>query len=267
MGNSEVGHLNLGAGAIVTQDLLRIDEAVEDGTLAENEVLRAALRATRPRVHLLGLVSDGGVHASTDHLKALIELAGREGVADVVIHAFTDGRDTAPTGGADVPRRGRRAGAGARIGDGHRALLRDGPRQALGPHASWPTTCSCTARPSSAPTAARRPCAQAYERGETDEFIKPTLVGRRGARIRDGDAVIFFNFRPDRARQITHARALRRARARPRHAHHAHRVPGGLGLPGRVPARARPDVTLASTLAERGIAPAARGRDREVRRT
>ena len=110
MGNSEVGHLNLGAGAIVPQDLARIDKAVEDGTLAENEVLHAALKDA-PRVHLIGLVSDGGVHSSDRHLKALIELVG-EGA---IVHAFTDGRDTSPKGGAkylaDVESWGGRVGS------------------------------------------------------------------------------------------------------------------------------------------------------------
>ena len=136
MGNSEVGHLNLGAGAVVPQDLLRIDKAVEDGSLAENEVILEALRAA-PRVHLIGLVSDGGVHSSDRHLKALIELAAKEGVEDLVIHAFTDGRDTGPKSGAKMLatvqewlRGGRRRPD--RLGD--RALLRDGPRHALGPH-------------------------------------------------------------------------------------------------------------------------------------
>src|SRR5690242_18310709 len=98
MGNSEVGHLNLGAGAIVPQDLARIDRAVEDGTLAENEVLREAMHDA-PRVHLIGLVSGGGVHSSIRHLEALVRLAGERGVEDLVIHAFTDGRDTSPTSG------------------------------------------------------------------------------------------------------------------------------------------------------------------------
>jgi 2,3-bisphosphoglycerate-independent phosphoglycerate mutase len=97
MGNSEVGHLNLGAGAVVKQDLLRIDEAIEDGSFYENEALKAALAADR--VHLLGLVSDGGVHSSLDHLRALIDLAGRHNAPEVVVHAFTDGRDTAPDSG------------------------------------------------------------------------------------------------------------------------------------------------------------------------
>src|SRR6185312_840034 len=99
MGNSEVGHLNLGAGAVVKQDLTRIDEAVENGTLADNEVLGEAMSGAE-RVHLIGLVSDGGVHSGWKHLRALIEMAAKHDVADLVIHAFTDGRDTLPHGGA-----------------------------------------------------------------------------------------------------------------------------------------------------------------------
>src|SRR4029450_13017088 len=98
MGNSEVGHLNLGAGAVVKQDLTRIGEAVEDGTLEENELLRAAVEDA-PRVHLIGLVSDGGVHSGWSHLEALIAMAG-EAAPEVVVHAFTDGRDTLPDSGA-----------------------------------------------------------------------------------------------------------------------------------------------------------------------
>src|SRR5437588_183501 len=98
MGNSEVGHLNLGAGAIVKQDLLRIDEAVRTGALAENPVLRAAMAGER--VHLIGLVSDGGVHSGLGHLEALIGLAAELEVPELIVHAFTDGRDTLPTSGA-----------------------------------------------------------------------------------------------------------------------------------------------------------------------
>ena len=131
MGNSEVGHLNLGAGAVVKQDLLRIDEAIEDGSFFENEALKAA--CTRERLHLLGLVSDGGVHSSMDHLRALIELAGREGVSDVVVHAFTDGRDTQPGQRRAARGRGRELGRRADR-HGERPLLRDGPRHPLGAH-------------------------------------------------------------------------------------------------------------------------------------
>jgi 2,3-bisphosphoglycerate-independent phosphoglycerate mutase len=99
MGNSEVGHLNLGAGAVVRQDLVRIDDAIADGSLAENEALRRAFEGVG-RVHLLGLVSDGGVHSSLEHLRALLEVGGTLGVPDLVVHAFTDGRDTLPHAGA-----------------------------------------------------------------------------------------------------------------------------------------------------------------------
>src|SRR5436309_7552118 len=118
MGNSEVGHLNLGAGSIVTQDLSRIDEAVERGELAHNDVLRDALSGSE-RVHLIGLVSDGGVHSGFGHLRGLIELAASTEVPDLVLHAFTDGRDTLPTSGAgylaEVQRWMEAAGAG-RVG-------------------------------------------------------------------------------------------------------------------------------------------------------
>ena len=200
MGNSEVGHLNLGAGAIVRQDLLRIDESIADGSLAENETLRAACRAAR--VHLLGLVSAGGVHASMGHLRALIELAGREGAPDVVIHAFTDGRDTNPDSGAGYVAEVEGWG-GARIASvTGRYYAMDRDRRWDRTKLAWDAIVHGRAEFSadSGEAAVRA----AYERGETDEFIKPTLVGDEG-RIRSGDSVVFFNFRPDRARQLTRA--------------------------------------------------------------
>ena len=118
MGNSEVGHLNLGAGAVVKQDLTRIDEAVANGTLADNDMLRAAVDGFE-RIHLIGLVSDGGVHSSQEHLHALLRMIAAEAPdADVVVHAFTDGRDTSPTGGAEYLRALQSvcAETGARIG-------------------------------------------------------------------------------------------------------------------------------------------------------
>src|SRR4051812_15498589 len=120
MGNSEVGHLNLGAGAVVKQDLMRIDEAAASGALADNEALTAAMTAARDggRLHLLGLVSDGGVHSSLDHLHSLIRLAADLDVEDIVLHAFTDGRDTLPDSGAGFVERaeGWLRDAGGRIG-------------------------------------------------------------------------------------------------------------------------------------------------------
>ena len=202
MGNSEVGHLNLGAGAVVKQDLLRIDEAIDDGSFFRNEVLRAACQAER--LHLLGLVSAGGVHASMDHLKALIELARDQGVQDVVIHAFTDGRDTNPDSGAGYVAEVERL-PGARVASvtgRYYAMDRDKrwDRTALSRDALVEGGAEFSADSGEAAVRA------AYERGETDEFIKPTLVGEEG-RIRPGDSVVFFNFRPDRARQLTAALA------------------------------------------------------------
>jgi 2,3-bisphosphoglycerate-independent phosphoglycerate mutase len=244
MGNSEVGHLNLGAGAVVKQDLLRIDEAIEDGSFLENEVLREACRTER--LHLLGLVSAGGVHASMAHLKALVELAGREGVPDVVIHAFTDGRDTNPDSGAGYL-------AEVEAWEGARIATVSGRYYAMDRDTRWDRTklaydalvegdAEFSADTGEAAVRA------AYERGETDEFIKPTLVGGEG-RVRPGDGVVFFNFRPDRARQLTSA------------------LSDGVDIdlttlteyqeewdyPVAFPPQ-RPAVTLASTLAARGIA-------------
>jgi 2,3-bisphosphoglycerate-independent phosphoglycerate mutase len=195
MGNSEVGHLNLGAGAIVPQDLARIDAAVQDGSLADNEVLRAAIDGA-PRVHLIGLVSDGGVHSSDRHLKALLDIID----GDVVVHAFTDGRDTSPHGGAKYLKEVE--GWGARIGTvvgRYFAMDRD---------QRWDRTQKALdllveGRAEHHADTAEAAAEQAYERGETDEFIEPTTVGDDDARIRPGDSVIAFNFRPDRMRQLT----------------------------------------------------------------
>jgi 2,3-bisphosphoglycerate-independent phosphoglycerate mutase len=253
MGNSEVGHLNLGAGAIVKQDLLRIDEAIADGSFAENETLRAACRTVR--LHLLGLVSAGGVHASMGHLRALIDLAGRERVPDVVIHAFTDGRDTTPDSGAgyvaDVEGWG-----GARIATvTGRYYAMDRDRRWDRTKLAWDAIVHGRAEftAESGESAVRA----AYARGETDEFIKPTLVGDEG-RIRSGDSVVFFNFRPDRARQLT--RALGEPDFSEFDRGEAQRVrlttlteyQEDWDYPTAFPP-ARPDVTLASLLARRGV--------------
>ena len=207
MGNSEVGHLNLGAGAIVKQDLTRIDEAVANGSLGANEVLRAAMTAA-PRVHLIGLVSDGGVHSSMEHLHALIGLGRELGVGDLVIHAFTDGRDTPPHSGAgflqQVEQWTRDAGCG-RIGTvvgRYYAMDRDRRWDRVAVAYDLLVHGRAEHHADTGADAARA----AYERDETDEFIKPVRVGEE-ARIRPGDSVIAFNFRPDRMREITRALA------------------------------------------------------------
>ncbi|MEX1143075.1 MAG: 2,3-bisphosphoglycerate-independent phosphoglycerate mutase [Thermoleophilaceae bacterium] len=217
MGNSEVGHLNLGAGQVVRQDLTRIDDAVDDGSFAGNQALLAACAQAREsgRLHLLGLVSEGGVHASMGHLRALIELADAEGVPDVVLHAFTDGRDTLPHSGAEYV-----ATVEGWLGEhGGRVATVTGRYYAMDRDRRWDRTklaydAIVHGRPAPLEDGAVTPRAEsgeqavraAYERGETDEFVRPTLVGEEG-RVRDGDAVVFFNFRPDRARQLTRALA------------------------------------------------------------
>jgi 2,3-bisphosphoglycerate-independent phosphoglycerate mutase len=210
MGNSEVGHLNLGAGAVVHQDLTRIDDAVANGSFFDNPVLKQICAAGREsgRLHLLGLVSKGGVHSGWAHLRACIELAARENVPDIVLHAFTDGRDTAPDSGAGYVAEAEEwlRSAGGRVASvtgRYYAMDRDRrwDRIKLAYDAIVHGEAECP-RADSGEAAVRA----AYERGETDEFIKPTLVGDEG-QIRDGDAVLFFNFRPDRARELTRALA------------------------------------------------------------
>jgi 2,3-bisphosphoglycerate-independent phosphoglycerate mutase len=217
MGNSEVGHLNLGAGAVVRQDLTRIDDAVAAGELAENEVLRAALTGAG-RVHLVGLVSDGGVHSSIDHLRALIALAralngertgdgtgaAAAGETDLVVHAFTDGRDTLPHSGVDFLRELDET-VGVRVGSVvGRYWAMDRDRRWDRTQRAYDLLVHGRAehRVDSGEAAVR----EAYARGETDEFIEPTLVGAE-ARISPGDSVVCFNFRPDRMRQLTRALA------------------------------------------------------------
>jgi 2,3-bisphosphoglycerate-independent phosphoglycerate mutase len=207
MGNSEVGHLNLGAGAVVKQDLTRIDEAVEEGTLAANPVLRAAFEGAE-RVHLIGLVSDGGVHSSDRHLRALIALGAQIGAPEVVVHAFTDGRDTLPTSGADHVGRveawcaeGGNARVGTVVG---RYFAMDRDRRWDRVQRAYDLLVH--GRGDHHADAAAVAVRAAYERDETDEFIAPTTVAAE-ARIRPQDSVLAFNFRPDRMREITSALA------------------------------------------------------------
>jgi 2,3-bisphosphoglycerate-independent phosphoglycerate mutase len=258
MGNSEVGHLNLGAGAVIRQDLTRIDDAIADGSFAANPVLRRACAAGRERgrLHLLGLVSDGGVHSSMEHLRALIDLARAEDVPDVVVHAFTDGRDTSPDAGA-------RYLAEVESWGGARIATVTGRYYAMDRDRRWERTrlaydAIVHGRAEHRADTGEAAVRAAYERGETDEFVKPVLVGGEG-RVRDGDAAVFFNFRPDRARQLT--RALTEPGFDEFDRGQAPRVelttltqyhedwPHPAAFPPE-----RPQVTLASFLAARGIA-------------
>ncbi|MDA3786461.1 MAG: 2,3-bisphosphoglycerate-independent phosphoglycerate mutase [Deltaproteobacteria bacterium] len=213
MGNSEVGHLNIGAGRVVYQDFSRINKAVAEGTLAENEVLVKTLDkvvARKSALHLLGLVSDGGVHSHLNHLLALVAAAAARGVEKIFIHAFTDGRDTAPLSGAGymttlvqgLAEIGR--GEVATISGRYYAMDRDNRWQRL--KLVWDAlVAGHGVLDQQEPVAAIK---AAYQRQETDEFIKPIVLQRHHrpvATVHDDDAVLFFNFRADRARQLTRA--------------------------------------------------------------
>jgi 2,3-bisphosphoglycerate-independent phosphoglycerate mutase len=209
MGNSEVGHLNIGAGRVVYQDLTRISLAIEDGSFFENRVLKQACAKAagrQTRLHLMGLVSGGGVHAAMDHLAGLLDLAAREKVGDVVVHAFLDGRDTPPQSAKGylasiqeaMDRFGGRYGV---ISGRYYAMDRDTrwDRVKLAYDALAHGQGFYAADAQAAVDAA-------YGRGETDEFVRPTIVAPElDSRVRDGDVCLFFNFRPDRARELTRA--------------------------------------------------------------
>ena len=207
MGNSEVGHLNLGAGAVVKQDLTRIDDSIADGSFFENAALRAACATAREsrrgRLHAIGLISDGGVHSGWEHIEAVIELAGEEGVSELVLHALTDGRDTAPNGGAgyveELERWLRHVGTVGTVGGRYWGMDRD---------RRWDRT----KRAYDAIVHARAPreegavraIRESYERGVTDEFIEPIVIADYDGAEPD-EPFVFINFRPDRARQLTRA--------------------------------------------------------------
>ncbi len=215
MGNSEVGHTNIGAGRVVYQDLVRINLACEraelDGIAALREACDRAASGDRA-LHLLGLCSDGGVHSSLGHLYALVDLAARRGVRRLYLHAFTDGRDTPPESGAGYLRqieaalKQKKLGKIATVSGRYYAMDRDQrwdrvelAYRALVDGSGLKATSAGAALQAS------------YERRETDEFVVPTVLQENDApvgRIRDGDSVIFFNFRADRARELTRALAL-----------------------------------------------------------
>jgi 2,3-bisphosphoglycerate-independent phosphoglycerate mutase len=212
MGNSEVGHLNLGAGRIVYQDLTRINKAVADGELERNRVLQDALSTARGhRLHLLGLVSDGGVHSHYSHMIALANAAHAAGVGEIFVHAFTDGRDTSPTGGADFLRTCEKElqKSGSKIitvVGRYYAMDRD--RRWDRTKKAWDATVLgrgefCETTPSAA-------AERQYSAGKTDEFMPPLVFALSNEqRIRDDDTVLFFNFRADRARQLSQAFLLK----------------------------------------------------------
>jgi 2,3-bisphosphoglycerate-independent phosphoglycerate mutase len=212
MGNSEVGHLNLGAGRIVYQDLTRINKAIAGGELGRNRVLQDALTSARGhRLHLLGLVSDGGVHSHYSHMIALANAAHAAGVQEIFVHAFTDGRDTSPTGGAEFLRTCEKELQKS----GGRIITVVGRYYAMDRDRRWDRTKKawdaivlgrgefCESTPSAA-------VERQYSAGKTDEFMPPLIFALPNEqRVRDNDTVLFFNFRADRARQLSQAFLLK----------------------------------------------------------
>jgi len=209
MGNSEVGHMNMGAGRVVYQDYTRIENAIETGELFSNPVLLKTLetaRATGRALHVLGLLSPGGVHSHESQIHALLDMAARTGVKDVLVHAFLDGRDTPPKSAEaslnalEKKCAGLKAGRIASICGRYYAMDRDNRWERLRSAYDLITQGKADYR---AGTAAEG-LEAAYARGETDEFVSATAIGNP-ARVNDGDAVVFMNFRADRARQLTRA--------------------------------------------------------------
>ncbi len=208
MGNSEVGHLNLGAGRVVFQDYTRINLAIEDGSFFRNPVLIEAMDGAKERgsaLHLLGLLSDGGVHSHNAHLYALLKLAKERGLERVWIHAILDGRDVPPRSALgyfrELEEEIRSIGGGKVATVAGRYYSMDRDRRWERTELAYRAMTSGQGFRADGPKEAVR---AGYGRGEDDEFLKPTVVDAEGL-VEDGDSLIFFNFRPDRARQITKA--------------------------------------------------------------
>jgi 2,3-bisphosphoglycerate-independent phosphoglycerate mutase len=212
MGNSEVGHLNLGAGRIVYQDLTRINKAIQDGQFMRNRVLQETFASARGhRLHLLGLVSDGGVHSHYLHMVALANAAHAAGVTEILVHALTDGRDTSPTGGAGFLKmceKELQKSSGRVITIVGRYFAMDRDRRWDRTKKAWDAIVLgrgeiCGDTPATA-------LDRHYQAGTTDEFMPPLVFAfPNKQRVRDGDAVLFFNFRADRARQLSQAFLLK----------------------------------------------------------
>ena len=212
MGNSEVGHLNMGAGRIVYQELTRITKAIEDGDFFENEALVDAVnnvKANNSALHLFGLLSDGGVHSHNTHLYGLLEMAKRNGIEKVYVHAFLDGRDTAPTSGKEFVQelcdKMKEIGVGqvATVSGRYYAMDRDNNWDRV--EKAYDAITKGVGETAQCPVQA---VADSYGKDVTDEFVVPVVITKDGApvaTVNDNDSVVFFNFRPDRARQMTRA--------------------------------------------------------------
>ena len=211
MGNSEVGHMNMGAGRIVYQELTRITKSIEDGDFFENEGLLKAVENCKKNdssLHMYGLVSDGGVHSHITHIFGLLELAKKNGLKKVYVHCFLDGRDTPPESGIgyvdELEAKMKELGVGeiASLSGRYYAMDRDNnyDRVKIAYDA-------LTEGKGNTAASAHEGMQKSYDDGKTDEFVIPTVIMKNGApvaTIKDGDSIIFYNFRPDRAREITH---------------------------------------------------------------
>lgn len=210
MGNSEVGHNHIGAGRIVPQDLTRINHAVKDGTIFENKELINAMdhaNKNNSALHIMGLVGTGGIHSHSDHLLAIIDMAKQQGVKDVYVHAYLDGRDTPPDSSKEfIPviedklKENNYKPIATVIGR-YYAMDRDKNWNRIQPAYNALVSGENDVKAESAMEAIKT----SHEHKEMDEFVKPTVIGDEKSRIQDNDSVVFFNFRPDRARQITNA--------------------------------------------------------------
>ena len=208
MGNSEVGHTNIGGGRVVFQDLPRISRAIEDGTFFENPAYNAAMDACLEKgtaLHLYGLLSNGGVHSTVEHVWALLKMAGIKGLKRVYLHCFLDGRDVSPTSGADFVAEAQKKCAELGVGKiatvmgRYYAMDRDKRWDRL--ERAYDAMVYGEGIQNPDPVAAIR---ESYQNGVTDEFVEPVVCDKEGT-ISDKDAIIFFNYRPDRAREITRA--------------------------------------------------------------
>ncbi len=261
MGNSEVGHLTIGAGRVIYQDVMRITKAIETGAFARNEALLGAIhraRDGRRTLHLWGLLSDGSVHSHIDHLLALLRLAAREGLRDIAVHAVLDGRDKPPR--SALPFIDALEGELGRLGCGRVATV-SGRYFAMDRDKRWERTerawRAIALGEGIAERGAREAVEHAYAAGQSDEFVEPRVIAG-GAPLADGDQAVCFNFRADRARQLTAALALEdfSGFARPRFARLGYvcmtEYDRGFGLPLAFPPE---DVrnSLAEVLARAGV--------------
>src|SRR5579862_2206029 len=213
MGNSEVGHLTIGAGRVLYQDLTRINKAIAEGDFYKNAVFLAALKKAKDRkksVHILGLLSPGGIHSHEKHIEALLEVIAKAGIKKCYIHVFLDGRDTPPKSAHTSLEKLTKLCK--QLGIGQIASLM-GRYYAMDRDKRWERTqaaydCLTSGKAEYSAATALAGLQQAYDRGESDEFVKPTCIHKRGqaaSKIKDGDVVFFMNFRTDRVRQLSRA--------------------------------------------------------------